>query len=229
MNDSRLRLSRALGHEFRDARLLDQALTHRSLGATNNERLEFLGDGLLNFVAGAALYERKPKEDEGPLSRLRASLVREESLAKIARDLNLGDVLKLGESELKSGGFRRDSILADALEALLGAVYLDAGFEAARAVTLKLLAPLLDNLPDPQSLKDPKTLLQEFLQGGSRPLPQYEILSESGPPHRREFLVRCSVSDADDVAEASGASRRIAEQRAAEQMLKKITQKASNA
>lgn len=229
MNDSRLRLSRALGHEFRDARLLDQALTHRSLGATNNERLEFLGDGLLNFVAGAALYERKPKEDEGPLSRLRASLVREESLAKIARDLNLGDVLKLGESELKSGGFRRDSILADALEALLGAVYLDAGFEAARAVTLKLLAPLLDNLPDPQSLKDPKTLLQEFLQGGSRPLPQYEILSESGPPHRREFLVRCSVSDADDVAEASGASRRIAEQRAAEQMLNKITQKASNA
>lgn len=225
MTDALHRLSRALGYEFRDARLLDQALTHRSLGAFNNERLEFLGDGLLNFVAGAALYELKPKEDEGPLSRLRASLVREESLAKIARDLNLGDVLKLGESELKSGGFRRDSILADALEALLGAVYLDAGFEAARAVTLKLLGSLLDNLPDPQTLKDPKTLLQEFLQGDSRPLPQYQILSESGPPHRREFVVRCSLSDADDAAEASGASRRNAEQRAAELMMLTITKK----
>lgn len=229
MTDALHRLSRALGYEFRDARLLEQALTHRSLGGFNNERLEFLGDGLLNFVAGAALYELKPKEDEGPLSRLRASLVREESLAKIARDLNLGDVIKLGESELKSGGFRRDSILADALEALLGAVYLDAGFETARTVTLKLLGSLLDNLPDPQTLKDPKTLLQEFLQGDSRPLPRYEILSESGPPHRREFIVRCSLSDAADVAEASGASRRNAEQRAAELMLLTITKKVSHA
>jgi ribonuclease-3 len=229
LTDALHRLSCALGHEFHDARLLEQALTHRSLGGFNNERLEFLGDGLLNFVAGAALYELKPKEDEGPLSRLRASLVREESLAKIARDLNLGDVIKLGESELKSGGFRRDSILADALEALLGAVYLDAGFEVARTVTLKLLGSLLDNLPDPQTLKDPKTLLQEFLQGDSRPLPQYQILSESGPPHRREFLVRCSLSDADEVAEATGASRRHAEQRAAELLLHKINSKATHA
>jgi ribonuclease-3 len=229
LTDALHRLSRALGYEFRDARLLDQALTHRSLGAFNNERLEFLGDGLLNFVAGAALYELKPKEDEGPLSRLRASLVREESLAKIARELDLGEVLKLGESELKSGGFRRDSILADTLEALLGAIYLDAGFEAARAVTHKLLGSLLDNLPDPQTLKDPKTLLQEFLQGDSRPLPKYEILTESGPPHRREFVVRCSLNDAEAVAEARGASRRQAEQRAAESMLQKINPKALHA
>jgi ribonuclease-3 len=229
LTDALHRLSRALGYEFRDARLLDQALTHRSLGAFNNERLEFLGDGLLNFVAGAALYELKPKEDEGPLSRLRASLVREESLAKIARELDLGEVLKLGESELKSGGFRRDSILADTLEALLGAIYLDAGFEAARAVTHKLLGSLLDNLPDPQTLKDPKTLLQEFLQGDSRPLPKYEILSESGPPHRREFVVLCSLNDAEAVAEARGASRRQAEQRAAESMLQKINPKALHA
>lgn len=229
LTDPLQRLCRALGHEFRDTRLLEQALTHRSLGATNNERLEFLGDGLLNFVAGAALYELRPKEEEGPLSRLRASLVREESLAKIARELNLGEVLRLGESELKSGGFRRDSILADALEALLGAVYLDAGFEAARATTLKLLAALLDNLPDPQTLKDPKTRLQELLQADSRPLPQYEILSESGPPHRREFVVRCTLSDSPDTAEASGISRRSAEQQAAEKMLALMTSKASHA
>lgn len=229
MTEPLQRLSRTLSHQFRDVRLLEQALTHRSLGATNNERLEFLGDALINFVAAAALYELRPKEEEGPLSRLRASLVREESLARIARELNLGDVLKLGESELKSGGFRRDSILADTLEALLGAVYLDAGFEAARAVLLKLFAPLLENLPDPQTLKDSKTRLQEFLQADSRPLPHYEILSESGPPHRREFLVRCSLGDAIDVAEASGPSRRQAEQGAAEKMLVTITSKGSHA
>lgn len=229
MTEPLQRLSRVLGHEFRDARLLDQALTHRSLGASNNERLEFLGDALINFVAGAALYALRPKEEEGPLSRLRASLVREESLARIARELQLGDVLRLGESELKSGGYRRDSILADALEALLGAVYLDAGFEAARAVTLKLFAPLLENLPDPNTLKDPKTRLQEFLQGSSRPLPQYEILSESGPPHRREFNVRCALADDAITTEASSNSRRNAEQQAAEKMLTLLTAKASHA
>lgn len=229
MSDSLQRLSRTLGYQFRNADLYTQALTHRSLGATNNERLEFLGDGLINFVAGAALYELRPRQEEGSLSRLRASLVREETLARIARDLDLGEVLKLGESELKSGGFRRDSILADGLEALIGAIYLDSDFETARAVVLGLFAPYLQNLPDPETLKDPKTRLQEWLQASSRPLPRYEILSESGPPHRREFVVRCALMDGADVAEASGASRRQAEQRAAEQMLHVITSKATHA
>lgn len=215
-------LCRTLGHEFRDPRLLQQALTHRSLGAFNNERLEFLGDALLNFVAGDALYAVRPREEEGPLSRLRASLVREESLAEIAKRLKLGELLHLGESELKSGGFRRDSILADALEAILAAVYLDAGFDAAREVTLRLLRPLLENLPDPQTLKDPKTRLQEFLQATARPLPHYEILSESGPPHRREFVVCCRLTDAALSAEGQGSSRRNAEQQAAERMIESV-------
>ena len=229
MNEPRQRLSRQLGYQFRNADLFAQALTHRSLGANNNERLEFLGDGLINFVAGAALYEIRPKEEEGSLSRLRASLVREETLAKIARDLNLGDVLKLGESELKSGGFRRDSILADGLEALIGAIYLDSDFDTARGVVLSLFAPFLDNLPDPESLKDAKTRLQEWLQALARPLPRYEILSESGPPHRREFVVRCTLSDSADEVEAKGLSRRLAEQRAAEQMLQAINSKVTHA
>lgn len=219
MTEAQDSLCRTLGHDFRNPRLLDQALTHRSVGSHNNERLEFLGDALLNFVTGAALYELRPREDEGPLSRLRASLVREESLAEIAKRLHLGDVLHLGESELKSGGFRRDSILADAVEAVLGAVYLDAGFETAQRVTLKLFQPLLDNLPDPQTLKDPKTRLQELLQAEGRPLPQYEILSESGPPHRRAFVVCCRLVDADLSAQGQGNSRRNAEQQAAEQMI----------
>ena len=229
MSVPQLRLSRVLGYQFRNADLFAQALTHRSLGATNNERLEFLGDGLINFVAGAALYALRPKDEEGSLSRLRASLVREETLAKIARDLNLGDVLKLGESELKSGGFRRDSILADGLEALIGAIYLDSDFETARAVVLGLFASFLQNLPDPETLKDAKTRLQEWLQAQARPLPCYEILSESGPPHRREFVVRCTLTDSTNEVEAKGLSRRLAEQRAAEQMLQTITTKVTHA
>lgn len=217
-------MARALGHEFRDARLLEQALTHRSLGVHNNERLEFLGDALLNLFTAEALYRLRPDEDEGSLSRLRASLVREESLAAVARQLQLGDVLRLGESELKSGGFRRDSILADTFEALIGAVYLDAGFEAAQAVALRMFEQALNHLPDPQSLKDPKTRLQEYLQGLSRPLPRYEILSESGPPHRREFQVRCVLNDEARQTEATAGSRRNAEQQAAEKMLTMLRQ-----
>lgn len=216
------RLSRSLGHEFRDQGLLLQALSHRSQGALNNERLEYLGDGLLNFVVGAALYRRCPQAEEGALSRLRASLVREESLARIARSLDLGSLLRLGESEQKSGGHRRDSILADALEAIVGAIFLDAGFAAAEASCLKLFEPLLASLPDPESLKDPKTRLQEHLQASGRPLPRYEILSESGPPHRREFRVRCSLADVDTHTEATGGSRRGAEQQAAETMLEQL-------
>ena len=223
MSDLLQRLCRKLDYSFRDAALLTKALTHRSHGAGNNERLEFLGDALINFVIGDALYGSCPKAEEGALSRLRASLVREETLADLARELQLGEVLNLGESELKSGGFRRDSIIADALEAVVGAIYLDSGFDSTRAVVLKLYAPLLANLPDPDTLKDAKTRLQEWLQAQARPLPHYEVLSESGPPHRREFLVRCSVADGEQTAEASGTSRRVAQQRAAEMMLKNLS------
>lgn len=219
MNGDLERLQRRIGYRFVDSTLLQRALTHRSVSGNNNERLEFLGDGLINFVVAAALYEAHGRAEEGALSRLRASLVREESLARLARELELSEVLSLGESELKSGGFRRDSILADALEALLGAVYLDGGFEAARQVSLALFAVMLAELPDAESLKDPKTRLQEWLQARSRPLPRYEILSESGPPHRRLFRVRCQLADGELATEADGSSRRNAEQRAAEMLL----------
>jgi ribonuclease-3 len=215
-------LSRRLGYEFRDAALLQQALTHRSHAPVNNERLEFLGDGLLNLIIGAALYRLRPAAEEGALSRLRASLVREETLAMLGRDLKLGELLHLGESELKSGGFRRDSILADAVEALIGAAYLDGGFDAAKRVCERLFADLLAELPDPESLKDPKTRLQERLQAQARPLPRYEILSESGPPHARSFLVRCVLADTGWVTVSDGNSRRSAEQRAAELMIIKL-------
>lgn len=216
-------LQRRIGYRFADVALLQRALTHRSVGGSNNERLEFLGDALLNFVVAAALYEVRGRAEEGALSRLRASLVREESLARLARELELSEVLSLGESELKSGGFRRDSILADALEAILGAVYLDGGFEAARDVCLHLYAPLLADLPDAETLKDPKTRLQEWLQARARPLPRYEVLSENGPPHRRVFEVRCSLVDDATLAEAAGASRRNAEQQAADSLLQKLS------
>jgi ribonuclease III len=223
LSDPLQRLCRKLDYGFRDAALLNQALTHRSQGAGNNERLEFLGDALVNFVIGDALYQNCPKAEEGALSRLRASLVREETLADLARGLQLGEVLNLGESELKSGGFRRDSIIADALEAVIGAIHLDGGFAAAQTAVLKLYAPLLAHLPDPDTLKDAKTRLQEWLQAQSRPLPQYEVLSESGPPHRREFTVRCSLADGEQTTQAAGPSRRLAQQRAAEMMLKNLS------
>lgn len=216
------RFQRAFAYRFHDPALLQQALTHRSLGALNNERLEFLGDGLINFIVGAALYAAQPKAEEGALSRLRASLVCEESLAKIARGLELGDVLRLGESELKSGGYTRDSILADGLEALVGAVYIDGGFEAAREVCQRLFAGMLANLPDAETLKDSKTKLQEWLQARSRPLPRYEVLAESGPAHAKRFSVRCQLNDAMLATEAEGSSRRGAEQDAAQKMLEKL-------
>jgi ribonuclease-3 len=226
LSDLQRRLCVRLDYQFQNQALLTQALTHRSFSSVNNERLEFLGDGLINFVIGAALYEVRPKAEEGALSRLRASLVREETMALLAHKLELGEVLHLGESERKSGGFDRDSILADALEALVGAIFIDSGFDAARAVTLHLYAPLLADLPDPESLKDAKTRLQEQLQGQSRPLPNYEVLSESGPPHRREFVVRCSLADAADTTQAAGPSRRLAQQRAAEMMLTRLAEAA---
>lgn len=218
--DPLVQLQRRLGYQFTDQALLNQALTHRSLSGRNNERLEYLGDALLNFIVGAALYEVRPVAEEGALSRLRASLVREESLAQLARELALGEVIHLGESELKSGGFRRDSILADAFEALLGAIYLDGGFAAAQDVGRRLFAALLENLPDPELLKDPKTRLQEWLQARSRPLPRYEVLNEEGPPHARRFRVSCALIDAELRTQAEAGSRRYAEQQAADAMLR---------
>ncbi|HET8883131.1 MAG TPA: ribonuclease III [Solimonas sp.] len=215
-------LERRLGHVFRDARMLDQALTHRSTGHLNNERLEFLGDALVNFVIAEALYRLRDSAEEGALSRLRASLVREATLAALARELELSDVLTLGESELKSGDYRRDSILADAFEAILGAVYLDGGFEAAKAVCERLFASLLADLPDADSLKDAKTRLQEWLQAQGRPLPRYEVIDESGPPHKRSFRVRASLADDGFATEAQGSSRRGAEQDAASQLLQTL-------
>ncbi|NKF21800.1 ribonuclease III [Solimonas marina] len=215
-------LEQRLGYHFVEAQLLRQALTHRSVGYVNNERLEFLGDALVNFVIADLLYRLRVRAEEGALSRLRASLVREETLARLARELSLSDVLTLGESELKSGGYRRDSILADAFEAVLGAVYLDGGFAAARQVCEHLFSALLSDLPDPDSLKDAKTRLQEWLQARGRPLPRYEVIDESGPPHRRRFHVRAWLDDSDEVSEAHGSSRRGAEQDAAQQLLQTL-------
>lgn len=215
-------LEQRLGHRFRSPELLQQALTHRSAGGAHNERLEFLGDGILNFVIAAALYDLRPEAPEGELSRLRASLVNGPSLAERARHLGLGASLRLGGGELKSGGERRDSILADTLEAVLGAVYLDAGFETTREVVLALYRERLQRLPDSEALKDPKTRLQEALQGIGRPLPEYIVVEQTGEPHLRSFRVQCRVPDSGERTEGEGRSRRRAEQHAAEQMLERV-------
>jgi len=224
LNEGLARLQRALGYRFQDEGALVRALTHRSVGHDNNERLEFLGDALLNFAVGEALFRRAPKAAEGDLSRMRATLVREETLAAVARRIELGEVILLGSGELKSGGFRRDSILADGLEAVIGAAYLDGGFEAARELCLRLLDPELEHLPDPGSLKDAKTRLQEHLQALGRPLPEYSVLSEDGPPHRRSFRVRCRLVDDGAASDGDGASRKFAEQQSAERMLQCLIQ-----
>ena len=209
-----------IGHPFRDPGLLAQALTHRSAGAPHNERLEFLGDSLVNLIIAEALYQRWPQVDEGALTRARAELVRESGLAPIARELDLGARLTLGPGEMKSGGHRRDSILADALEALVAAIYLDAGFEACRAVVLPWFEPAMAALPPPHKVgKDAKTRLQEWLQGRQKPLPVYALLSESGEEHAKTFQVSCTLAEPHVVTEGEGGSRRAAEQTAAEAAL----------
>ncbi|QKT04904.1 ribonuclease III [Ectothiorhodospiraceae bacterium 2226] len=217
-------LSKRLGYRFRDERLLHTALRHRSVGGNHNERLEFLGDGLLNFVIAAELFERHPAADEGSLSRLRASLVRGDTLAEIARDLKLGECLELGPGELKSGGFRRSSILADALEAVFGAVYLDQGMAAAEDLIRSLFQARLDVLPTAAgTLKDPKTRLQEFLQSRRLPLPVYTVLSVEGEAHEQSFTVECQVEGvAIGPSRGIGASRRKAEQAAAQTLLEQL-------
>lgn len=216
-------LCESLGYRFKTPGLLRQALTHRSAEGPDNERLEFLGDGLLNAVVAEDLYRRHPDLEEGDLSRLRANLVNQESLAEVAREIGLGDCLILGPGEMKSGGQRRASILADSLEALLGAVFLDAGFEAVRGVALRLLAQRLASPPSTDSLKDPKTRLQELLQARNLPLPTYTIHSVTGEAHRQTFRVRCSVEELDAMAEGEGGSRRSAEQEAARIVLEQIS------
>jgi len=208
-------LCRKIGYDFREGELLRRALTHRSYGVPHNERLEFLGDSVLNCVIATRLYDLHSRVPEGDLSRMRAHLVREETLSEIALSLDLGDYLYLGEGELKSGGFRRPSILADTLEAVLGAVYLDGGFAAAERVIGELYAPLLKDL-DPKTLgKDPKTLLQEYLQGRKIALPQYVVVEVSGEAHRQRFQVECLIPSLDIRSLGEGPSRRAAEQNAA--------------
>lgn len=215
MSQSLSRLERRLGHTFQNQELMLLALTHRSFAGRNNERLEFLGDAVLNFVAGEALFERFPQAREGQLSRLRARLVKGETLAVLARGFELGEYLRLGSGELKSGGFRRESILADALEALIGAIYLDAGMDVARARVLDWLANELDGLTLVDTNKDPKTRLQEFLQSRAVELPRYEVVDIQGEPHCRTFFVQCEIALLTDKTQGQGASRRIAEQVAA--------------
>lgn len=209
--------SNRIGHRFAEEALLTQALTHRSAGAIHNERLEFLGDALLNLIVAEVLYTRWPKADEGALTRARAELVRESALATIARELDLGSALTLGPGEMKSGGHRRDSILADALEAVIASVYLDAGFAACREVILPWFEVMLAGLPPPNKVgKDAKTRLQEWLQARQKPLPVYALIEESGDDHAKRFLIACTLADPPLHAEGEGASRRAAEQMAAE-------------
>lgn len=209
-------LAKRLKHQFNDATLLSQALTHRSYSGKNNERLEFLGDGALNFIIANQLYQRFPALDEGDLSRLRAQLVKEATICEIALSLGLGDALKLGEGELKSAGWRRPSILADALEAIIGATYLDGGFSAAEALVLDLYTEKLDTI-DPKVIdKDPKSLLQEFLQSKKIAVPEYVVVQTSGEAHAQQFIVECFIQKLDIRTVGQGTSRRIAEQQAAQ-------------
>jgi ribonuclease III len=215
-------LAERLEYRCRDGALLAAALTHRSAGGAHNERLEFLGDAVLNCVVAELLYRLYPRADEGDLSRLRASLVSGESLAETAAAVGLGDELRLGAGELRSGGFRRHSILADALEALIGAIYLDGGLEAARGVVDRLLAERISRLPDVADLKDPKTRLQEYLQARALPLPSYSVEQIRGDAHLQTFDVRCEVAALSLNARGSGLTRRRAEQQAAEEVLRLI-------
>lgn len=213
-------LCRTLGHQFRQAEFLDNALTHRSAGSHNNERLEFLGDAVLNFVITAELYQRFPQADEGALSRLRASLVKGDTLSVMAQELRLGDYLHLGPGELKSGGYRRDSILADALEAIFGAVYLDAGIQQIQALILRLYGERIGAATPSEQLKDPKTRLQEFLQAQHRALPTYTVVDTEGEAHAQVFTVTCEVDGLPQATVGTASSRRKAEQAAAAEAIR---------
>ncbi|WP_236625380.1 ribonuclease III, partial [Vibrio cholerae] len=202
------KLTSKLGYTFKETELLNLALTHRSANGKHNERLEFLGDSILSFVIADELYRRFPKVNEGDMSRMRATLVRGNTLAELGREFDLGDYLKLGPGELKSGGFRRDSILADAVEAIIGAIYLDSDLETARSIVLEWYHGRLEEIKPGASQKDPKTRLQEFLQGRRKPLPVYTVTNIKGEAHNQEFTVACEVAGMDTPVIGKGTSRR---------------------
>ncbi len=212
-------LQKAICHRFSRLELLQQAVTHRSFGSPHNERLEFLGDSIVNCVTAIALFERFGELREGDMSRLRANLVRQEALHRLAEGLKLGEYLRLGEGEMKSGGHRRPSILADALEAIFAAVFLDAGFEAAKAVIDQLYASSIASLDPARALKDPKTALQEWLQGRRMPLPKYSLADARGEAHQQEFEVECEITGLGLKTRGIGVSRRAAEQQSAQRAL----------
>ena len=217
------RISQIFDYHFKDESLLALALTHRSMGSSNNERLEFLGDSILGMVISSELYSRFPKEKEGVLTRLRSSLVKGETLSEIAIELNLGEFIKLGSGELKSGGYRRASTLADAVEAIIGAIYLDScidsGIKQVEKIILTIFNSRLNNCEPGGVLKDPKTRLQEYLQSKNLQLPTYSVVSISGKEHLQTFKVSCSIAGFSNHVVATGASRRKAEQAAAEKAL----------
>jgi ribonuclease-3 len=214
-----LQLEKAFSYSFADQSLARLALTHSSADASSNERLEFLGDAILGFVIAAELFERHPDATEGELSRLRASLVNQQSLADIANALHLGELLILGPGELKSGGRTRASILSDAVEAVLGAIYLDGGLDSVRLAILKIYGNLISNIGREERRKDAKTRLQEFLQSKSMALPVYEVLSISGEDHQQTFVVSCQITLLHEPTSGSGRNRKLAEQQAAEKAL----------
>jgi ribonuclease-3 len=217
-------LSEKLGHHFNDLSWLELALSHRSLGAKNNERLEFLGDSLVNFMVADILFHQFTKLPEGDLSRIRAHLVKGDTLAQIGREYGLSDYLKLGPGELKSGGFRRDSIIADAVEAIIASIYKDGGLQACRDFVSRLYAHRLQELDPKKVGKDPKTRLQEWLQSEQEPLPEYSIISVNGVAHAQHFTVACYVAKLNMKFEATDTSRRKAEQKAAEFALEALGQ-----
>jgi ribonuclease III len=212
-------VERSFGHVFAAPALCATALRHRSAGPDHNERLEFLGDSILNCAVARLLYDAHPQADEGDLSRLRASLVSGESLAQIAAELGLGEYMRLGPGELKSGGYRRASILADGLEAMLGAIFLDSGYEAAAAAVARLIGAKMSELPAAGTLKDPKTRLQEFMQARGLALPVYTLTAVGGDPHTQTFTVMCEIPVLGIGAKAEGGSRRRAEQLAAAKVI----------
>ncbi|MCP8898899.1 ribonuclease III [Gilvimarinus xylanilyticus] len=216
------RLQQRLGYQFADTQALTLALSHRSVGAQNNERLEFLGDSIVNFLIAEALFGKFPQAREGQLSRLRAQLVKGETLAELAREFELGDCLQLGEGEMKSGGKRRDSILADAVEAIIGAIYREAGLEVCRQRVLQWYASRLTALSLDTPAKDAKTRLQEYLQSKREPLPDYQVVEVNGEAHAQTFTIECHVSLLPQPERASASSRRAAEKQSASQALKRL-------
>jgi len=222
LDNSETWLKKTLDYQFSDIRLLHQALTHRSVPGNNNERLEFLGDAVLGIVISELVFRSHANAPEGDLSRLRSSLVKDTSLAELALGLGLGEHLNLGSGERKAGGHRRESILADALEAIFGAVYMDAGFDAARAVIERTFGDRLNDMPSVDDLRDPKTRLQEWLQARGLGLPEYELVNVSGKAHRQQFEVSCAIDDSEIKTNGHGKTRRNAEQESAQRMLAEL-------